>query len=344
MAKRIAINGFGRIGRALFKAAIDVGELEFVAVNDLGDIDNLAYLLKHDSVYGLYDKEVSVEQEDGKKYLKVDGKKVLFLQESEPSRLPWKDLDIDIVVEATGVFTSYEKSQVHLDAGAKRVVLTAPSKDEDNDTGKTVLLGVNEHDLAACLISSNGSCTTNSASPVMKILVDTLGVKKSFLTSTHGYTATQTLIDGPTKKKDYRRGRAAAWNIIPSTTGAATAVAKGVKQLKDRFDGMAIRVPVLDGSISIITAIVEKETNIEEVNNIFKKAAKESKWKNIMTTTEDPIVSSDIIGQKYGAIIDLSWTKVIQGDMVVVASWYDNEAGYTETLLGHLVRAAKEVK
>ena len=343
MAKKIAINGFGRIGRALFKATINLGEIEFVAVNDLGDIDNLAYLLKYDSVYGAYDKEVSVESDGDKKYLKVDGKKILFLQESDPSKLPWGDLDVDVVVEATGVFTSYEKSQVHLDAGAKRVVLTAPSKDEDNEIGKTILLGVNEEDFNTCKISSNGSCTTNSASPVMQVLIENLGVKKSFLTTTHGYTATQSLIDGPTKSKDYRRGRAAALNIIPSTTGAAIAVARGVKELVNKFDGMSVRVPVIDGSISTIVSIVGKETTVEEVNDLFKKASQDPKWSNLLAVTEDPIVSSDILGRPYGAIVDLSWTKVIDGDMVVVTSWYDNEAGYTATLVGHLLKAAESV-
>jgi glyceraldehyde 3-phosphate dehydrogenase len=341
MAKKIAINGFGRIGRAVLKGSIDMGELEYVAINDLGDIENLAYLLRYDSVYGRYDKEVSIKEENGRKYLVVNGKQILFLQEKDPSKLPWGDLDVDIVIEATGVFASYEKSQVHLDAGAKRVVITAPSKDEDNEIGKTVLLGVNEDKFNSCTISSNGSCTTNSASPVIQILVEALGVKKAFLAATHGYTATQTLIDGPSKGKDYRRGRAAAWNIVPSSTGAAVAVARGVTEIQGRFDGIAIRVPVVDGSVSSIVCMSERPTTVEEINEIFKKAAQDERWKDILSVTEDPIVSSDIIGQKFGAIIDLSMTKVIDGDMVCVLSWYDNEEGYTQTLIGHILKVAK---
>ena len=340
MAKKIAINGFGRIGRAVLKGSIDLSELEYVAINDLGDIENLAYLLKYDSVYGRYDKDVSVEEKDGNKYLKVNGKEILFLQEKDPSKLPWKDLEVDIVVEATGVFASYEKSQVHLDAGAKRVVLTAPSKDEDNEVGKTVLLGVSEEKMNSCRISSNGSCTTNSASPVMQIMVEALGVKKAFLAATHGYTATQNLIDGPTKSKEYRRGRAAAWNIVPSSTGAAIAVTRGVEELKGKFDGIAIRVPVVDGSVSSMVCITEKPTTVEEVNEIFKKAAQDDRWKGILSITEDPLVSSDILGQKFGAIVDLGMTRVVDGDMVHILSWYDNEAGYTETLINHIVKAA----
>jgi len=340
MAKKIAINGFGRIGRAVLKGSIDLNELEYVAINDLGDIDNLAYLLKYDSVYGRYDKDVSVEEKDGKKYLKVNGKEILFFQEKDPSKLPWEDLEVDIVIEATGVFDSYEKSQVHLDAGAKRVVLTAPSKDKDSDIGQTILLGVNEEKLSTCKISSNGSCTTNATSPIVQIMVETLGIKKAFLVSTHGYTATQNLTDGPSRSKDFRRGRAAAWNIVPSSTGAATAVTKGVQQIKDKFDGIATRVPVLDGSVASIICITEKSTTVEEVNEIFRKASQDERWNNILSTTEDPLVSSDIIGQKYGAIVDLLMTRVVDGDMVHILSWYDNEEGYTQTLIGHILKAA----
>ena len=280
---------------------------------------------------------------DGKKYLVVNGKEILFLQEREPSKLPWKDLEVDLVVEATGVFTSYEKSQVHLDAGAKRVVLTAPSKDEDNDIGQTVLLGINEEKLKTSKISSNGSCTTNATSPIMQIMVETLGVKKAFLVSTHGYTATQNLTDGPSKGKDFRRGRAAAWNIVPSSTGAAVAVAKGVEDVKGKFDAIATRVPVLNGSVASIICITEKPTTVEEVNDIFRKASQDERWKNILSTTEDPLVSSDIIGQKYGAIVDIGMTRVVDGDMVHILSWYDNEEGYAQTLIGHILKAAATI-
>ncbi|MEK7203715.1 MAG: type I glyceraldehyde-3-phosphate dehydrogenase [Patescibacteria group bacterium] len=350
---RIAINGFGRIGRAFFKAAFDrktKPELELVAINDLGDLELLAYLLRYDSVYGRWDKDVKTVEEDGKKYLKVNPpshkaseglqeKKILFLQEKEPAKFPWGDLKIDIVLESTGVFESFEKAKVHLDAGAKRVVISAPAKDEDNDWGKTVLPGVNNEDFAKCKISSNGSCTTQSASPVMQILKETIGVKKAFLMSAHGYTATQNLIDGPTKSRDFRRARAAGVNIVPTFTGATIAVARAVKNLN--FDGAAFRVPVITGSISAITFLAARPTTVDEINEIFRKAAKEERWQGLLKIVDEPIVSTDIIGDRHGAIIDLSMTSVVDGDLGTVFSWYDNEAGYTETLLRHVLEVAK---
>ncbi len=334
---KIAINGFGRIGRAFFKLAITKPELEIVAINDLGDLENLSYLLKYDSVYGKFDKEVKVK--DGK--LKIDGKDFVFLQEKDTTKLPWKELGVDIVVEATGVFESYEKAKFHIDQGAKRVVLTAPAKDEDGELGKTVLLGANDEALKTCTISSNGSCTTNSAHPVMQILSETLGVKKSFLVSTHGYTATQNLVDGPTKSKDMRRGRAAAVNIVPSFTGATIAVERAVDAVKGKFGGAAFRVPTITGSISAITSLVDRPTTVEEVNEIFKKAEKDKKWQGIMRTTDEQIVSTDIVGEPYGAIIDLSMTSVVDDDLVIVFAWYDNEAGYTNTLVEHVLKVAE---
>lgn len=339
MAKtRIAINGFGRIGRAFFKAAFErktKPELEIAAINDLGDLEQLAYLLKHDSVYGEWDKEVEAAGED----LVVDGKKIKFIQEREPAKLPWKDLDIDIVLESTGVFEKFLEAKVHLDAGAKRAVISAPAKDEDNDWGKTVLPGVNNEDFAKCQVSSNGSCTTQSASPVMQILKESVGVKKAFLVSSHGYTATQNLIDGPTKSRDFRRSRAAGVNIVPTFTGAAIAVARAVKNLN--FDGVSFRVPVISGSISAITFLAARPTSREELNEIFKKAAAEPRWEGILKTTDEPLVSSDIVGEPFGAIIDLSMTSVVDGDLGAVFSWYDNEAGYTETLVRHVLEVAK---
>lgn len=337
MSKKVAINGFGRIGRAFLKAALSKPELEFVAINDLGDPEMLAYLLKYDSAYGRYDKEIKVE--NGK--LKVDGKEILFLSEKDTTKLPWKELGVDIVVEATGVFESYEAAKFHIDQGVKRVVLTAPAKDEDNDFGKTVLLGANNEVLKTCTISSNGSCTTNSAHPVMQILSETLGVKKSFLVSTHGYTATQNLVDGPTKSRDMRRGRAAAVNIAPSFTGATIAVERAVEAVKGKFGGMAFRVPIITGSISAITALVGRPTTVEEVNEIFKKAEKDKKWAGIMRTTDEEIVSTDIIGEPYGAVIDLLMTSVVDGDLVTVFAWYDNEAGYTNTLVEHVLKVSQ---
>src|SRR3989338_4906232 len=353
---RIAINGFGRIGRAFFKLALEKPELDIVAINDLGDIEFLAYLLRFDSVYGKFKKSVSIKEGNPsissgqkQKFLVVGGKETLFLQEKDPLNLPWKDLGVDIVVESTGVFESYEKARVHIAAGAKRVVLTAPAKDEDGSVnspqvgpdGRTVLVGVNDDQLKTCTISSNGSCTTNSVSPVMQILTEKLGVKKAYLNTTHGYTATQVLMDGlQGKSKDFRRGRAAAANIIPSTTGATTAVARAIESLRGKFDGISLRVPVLDGSISAITFISEKPTTVEEINNIFKEAEKDPRWQGILRTTEDPVVSTDIVGDPCAAIADLSLTRVVDGDLCCVYSWYDNEFGYTNTLVRNVIKVA----
>ena len=338
MAKvKIAINGFGRIGRAFFKAALRQaqGKLEFVAINDLSDLELVAYLLKYDSVYGKWDKKVETEPGN----LIIDGKKIKFIQEKEPAKLPWRDLNIDIVLESTGVFESFEKAKIHLDAGSKRVVISAPAKDKESDWGKTVLPGVNNDDFAKCIVSSNGSCTTQSASSVMQILKETVGVKKAFLVSAHGYTATQNLIDGPTSSKDFRRSRAASVNIVPTFTGAAISVARAVKDLN--FDGASFRVPVVTGSISAITFLASRPTTPQEINEIFKKAAKEERWEGILKVTEEPIVSTDIIGEPHGATIDLSMTSVVDGDLGTVFSWYDNEAGYTETLIRHVLEVAK---
>ena len=338
---KVAINGFGRIGRSFFKLAITRPELEVVAINDLGDLDNLAYLLQYDSAYGRYGKEVSVKEKDSKKYLYVDGYETLFIQEKDPAMLPWGALGVDIVIEATGVFDSYEKASAHKKAGTKRVVITAPAKDDDGPDTKTVLMGVNEEDLKTCSISSNGSCTTNSVSPVMQIMSEKLGAKKAFLSTTHGYTATQNLIDGPVKGHDWRRGRAAAANISPSWTGAAIATTRAVKSLAGKFDGASMRVPIITGSLSCIIMLVSRPTTVEEINNIFKEAEKEERWKGILRTTTNQLVSSDIVGDPYAAIIDLGLTKVVDGDLCAVFSWYDNEFGYTNTLVQHVIKVAE---
>ena len=319
--------------------AITKPELNIVAINDLGDLADLAYLLRHDSVYGNYNKEVSAK--NGK--LVVEGKEYLFLQEKDATKLPWGQLGVDIVVESTGAFESYEKAAVHKQAGAKRVVITAPAKDEDGPDAKTVLMGVNEEALKTCSISSNGSCTTNSASPLMQILSEKIGVKKAFLNTTHGYTASQSLVDGPTKGTDYRRGRAAADNIVPSTTGAAIAVARAVESLKNKFDGVALRVPVVTSSISAITFVSERPTTAEEINLILKEAESDPRWQGIFKTTSDQLVSTDIIGDPYAAIADLSLTKVVDGDLCCVYSWYDNEFGYTNSLVDHILKVAQNL-
>jgi len=334
---RIAINGFGRIGRIFFRLAFNKENFDIVAINDLSDIENLAYLLKYDSVYGQYDRNVEVK--DNK--LIVEGREVLVFKETDPSKLPWKDLNIDLVVEATGFFTEFEKAKAHLIAGAKRVVITAPAKDEitytftpnlERDLDKIFNLGEQG------LITSNASCTTNSVNPVIYIMMKRIGIKKAILTTIHAYTNTQSLVDSISKGKDFRRGRAGAFNIVPSTTGAAEATVRVIPEMKGKFDGISIRVPVICGSLSDITMVTERPTSVEEVNNIFKEEAQKPEWQGIIKVVEDQIVSSDIIGQPYGAIIDLTLTKVVDGDLVKVFSWYDNEYGYCAMLIKHIER------
>ncbi|MCA9353941.1 MAG: type I glyceraldehyde-3-phosphate dehydrogenase [Candidatus Kaiserbacteria bacterium] len=339
---RVAINGFGRIGRTFMRTAFGHADFEVVAVNDLGSLENLAYLLKYDSVYGRSPFEVKV---DGGK-LKVGGKEIAFLQEREPEKLPWGDLNIDIVVESTGFFTTYEGSKKHLAAGAKRVVISAPAKDDPAAAGvqgATVLMGVNNDQLATCQISSNASCTTNATSPVIAILKEAIGIEKAVLNTVHAYTASQSLVDGPAKK-DLRTGRAAALNIVPASTGAAIATTKAHPELEGKFDGMAMRVPVPVGSIVDVTFIAARDTTVEEVNTALQKAAGDKRWQHIFAATDEPIVSSDIIGSRVGSIADLSFTRVVGGNLVKVLAWYDNETSYTQTLVEHVAAAAKHVK
>ncbi len=329
-ATKIAINGFGRIGRSFFRAAFGMPEFDIVAVNDLTDPKTLAYLLKYDSVYGRYQKKV----EPAAGGLIVDGVPVGVLAEKEPARLPWANLGVDIVVESTGLFADGAKAHAHIAAGAKRVVITAPASGE----ATTALIGVNDDRFAtAGPITANASCTTNSVAPVLQILLENLGIKKSGMVTVHGYTATQKLVDGP-DGKDIRRGRAAAANIVPSSTGAADAVVQAIPALAGKFDAVAVRVPVIAGSLSVVTALVEKPTTAAAVNDIFAKAAHDPRWARILKVTSDELVSTDIIGEPYGAIIDTSLTKVVDGDLVKIFSWYDNEAGYTATLVEHVRR------
>lgn len=336
---RVAINGFGRIGRLFFKAAFEQPGIEIVALNDLGDVENLAYLLKYDTVYGRYGKEVKPDMANGK--LIVDGKEINFLQIKDPTQLPWKALNIDLVVESTGLFDEYEKAKVHLVAGAKRVVITAPAKDEDGEAGQTVLVGVNEDNFKIAPITSNGSCTTNSASPVIQVLSENPGIIKASLSTVHAYTATQALVDGPIRGgHDYRKGRAAAMNTVPETTGAAISVARAIPELKGKFDGLSFRVPNITGSISDITFIAKRPTTVEEIRQILTDAANSERWKGILQVTNDQLVSSDIVGQEFGATVPLDLIKVIDGDMVKVLSWYDNEAGYVSTLVKHVQKVA----
>lgn len=339
---RVAINGFGRIGRAFLKVAKERREIEIVAVNDLGDIKNFAYLLKYDTAYGVSPFDVSVNEKTNS--LVVDGAEILFISEKEPTNLPWKKLDIDIVVESTGHYTSSEKAQAHITAGAKRVVVTAPIKDAKDSVvkGETILMAMNEDKLETCQISSNASCTTNAASPLIAILDESLGIEKAILNTVHAYTASQALVDGPSKK-DLREGRAAAQNIVPSSTGAAIAVTKVATQLTGKFDGISIRVPVVTGSIVDVTFISKKKTTVEEVNSLLKKAAATPRWNGIFTVTEEDLVSHDIIGNRHASIADLAFTRVVDGNLVKVLAWYDNEMGYTHTLVEHVIKAGRLV-
>ncbi len=336
---RVAINGFGRIGRAFLKIAWENPNLEIVAVNDLGSLESLAYLLKYDTVYRTWNHEVK----KGEASIWVDNTEVKFISEKDTTKLPWKDLDIDVVVESTGLFTAYEKAKFHLDCGAKKVVISAPSKGDGSFPGETILLGVNEDKFGTCDITSNASCTTNAASPLIGILNETLGIEKAILNTVHGYTASQSLVDGPSKK-DLREGRAAAQNIVPSSTGAAIAVTKAYPELTDLFDGISIRVPVPAGSIVDVTFIAKRNTTAEEVNEILKKASIDSRWSKVFAVTEEPLVSSDILANPHASIAQLDMTRVVGGNLVKVLGWYDNEYGYTYTLVEHVIKTGQTIK
>lgn len=338
---RVAINGFGRIGRTFMRTAFGHKDFEIVAINDLGSIDNLAYLLKYDSVYGR--APFTVEVKDGN--LIIGGKEVKVVSERDPEKLPWGELKVDVVMESTGFFASYEGSKKHLTAGAKRVVISAPVKDEPGAAGingATVLMGVNDDQLKTCDISSNASCTTNATSPLIAILKETVGIEKAILNTVHAYTSTQAIVDGPSKG-DPRKGRAAALNIIPTTTGAAIATTLAHTELSGKFDGMAMRVPVPVGSIVDVTFIASRDTTVEEINDAFRKAAAEPRWKNIFAATDEPIVSSDIIGSRVGSIADMSFTRVVDGNLVKVLGWYDNETSYTQTLVEHVAATSRHL-
>ncbi len=349
---RVAINGFGRIGRAFARLSqnrlpVQAGGIEIIAVNDLGSLQNLAYLFAYDTVYGRFSGQVAV----GSGQLIIDGKGVKFFSEKEPANLPWKELDIDIVVESTGFFTEYEKANAHIEAGAKRVIITAPAK---GGGGETILMGVNEEKLATCKISSNASCTTNAASPVIAILDEAIGIEKAVLSTAHAYTASQSIVDGPSKNParpdgsghsggDMREGRAGAINIVPTSTGAAFAVTEAYPQLAGKFDGIALRVPVAAGSIADITFIAKRATTREEVNEILRNAAHAPRWAGIFATTDEELVSSDIVGEPCASIADLSMTRVVDGNLVKVLAWYDNEMGYAESLVRHVIAAAAQL-
>ncbi len=329
MAKRIAINGFGRIGRLTFRNLMNDKNVEVVAINDLTDNDTLAHLLKFDSVHGKYPGEVSLEGDN----LVVDGHKIVCLAERDPSKLPWGDHNIDVVLECTGFFVEKSKAEMHLTAGAKKVIISAPAKGDVD----TVVLGVNDDILTAdTKVVSNASCTTNCLAPLVKVLDDAFGLEKGFMTTVHAYTGDQNIQDAP--HKDLRRARAAAINIVPTTTGAAKAVGLVLPHLDGKLDGGAIRVPVPTGSLTDLVAIVKREVTEEEVNAAFKKAA-EGPMKGILQYSTDELVSTDIVGNQHSSIYDSGMTKTF-GNMVKVLSWYDNEAGYSARLADLCVRVA----
>src|SRR3989339_416289 len=344
---KVGINGFGRIGRAFLKVAWDRPEIEIVAVNDLGSVENMAYLLKYDTVYREWKHPIRAEvfNGTGDNYIVIDNKRVKVLAEKEPSKLPWKDLGVDVVLESTGLFTTFDKAKMHLDAGAKKVVISAPAKGGDDVSvkGETILLGVNEEKFGTCDITSNASCTTNAASPLIAILDETLGIEKALLNTTHALTNSQPTVDSA-NKHNFREGRAGGHNMIPSSTGAAIAVTKAFPKLSGLFDGIAIRVPIISGSIADITFISKKQTTKEEVNQILKKATGEPRWKGVFSVTEEELVSSDILDSRYGCIADLGLTRVIGGNLVKVMGWYDNEMGYTYTLVEHVIKTGKMIK
>ncbi|RJP16199.1 MAG: type I glyceraldehyde-3-phosphate dehydrogenase [Candidatus Abyssobacteria bacterium SURF_5] len=332
MAK-VAINGMGRIGRAAFKLVLETPELELVAVNDIVPADNLAYLLKYDSVYGRYEK--SVEARDNK--LVIEGREYEVLNVKDPAQLPWKEKGVDIVFECTGMFTAKGDMQKHIEAGAKHVILSAPSKSEDV---ATVVHGVNHADGSLEMISC-ASCTTNCIAPVVEIIGRRIGFQKAIMTTLHAYTSSQKIVDGPSKK--WRRGRAGAANFVPTSTGAAIATTKALPQYKGKFDGVAVRAPVAVGSIADIIFLTERLTSVEEINSIFREESQSERYRGILGVSEDPIVSADIIKDPRASVVDLAMTQVVDGNLIKVMSWYDNEWGFSNQMIREAVSIAKEM-
>lgn len=325
MSKKIAINGFGRIGRNAFKLAFERDDIEVVAINDLTDTKTLAHLLKHDSTYGTYHYDVSYDENS----IFVAGKQIRVLAERDPALLPWGEFGIDVVIEATGLFVQPEKARAHINAGAKKVVISAPAKGEG---AKFIVLGVNEHELTReDDIISNASCTTNCIAPVMAVLEREFGIEKSLMTTIHSYTASQRILDAPAK--DLREARSAAENIVPTTTGAAIATAKVIPSLEGKFDGLSVRVPTAVVSLSDITAVLKRNTTKEEINEVFKRAAADPFYQGILAVTDEPLVSMDFKGNSHSSIVDLSLTNVVDGNLIKVVAWYDNEWGYSNRLV-----------
>jgi len=335
MPTRVGINGFGRIGRQAFKVALNHPELEVVAMNDIGDVANMAYLLKYDTVFHRDEQDVQV---DGN-ILIVDGRRFPVLAVKEPRELPWRDLRVDVVIESTGRFTKAEQAEAHLEAGAKSVVISAPAKG-----APTFVLGVNEKDYnpQQHSIISNASCTTNSITPVMAILEKKFGVQKALMTTVHSYTADQRLVDSP--HSDWRRGRAAAQNIVPTSTGAARAATEALPQLKGLFDGVALRVPTMDVSLSDLTVLLRTKTSAEEINQAFREAAESPQYEGILAVTDEPLVSADFIGDPHSTIVDTTLTQVVDGDFVKVFAWYDNEWGYANRLVEEVIMVGRSLE
>jgi len=322
---KVAINGFGRIGRNALKILIERGDAEVVAINDITDAKTLAHLLKYDSSYGAYNRKVDFTDDE----IIVDGKKIKILAEKEPANLPWGDLGVDVVIESTGFFTKPEDARKHIEAGAKRVIISAPAK---GDGAKTIVVGVNDETLEASdEILSNASCTTNCIAPVMKVLEDTFGIEKAMMTTVHSYTGSQRILDAPAK--DLREARSAAENIVPTTTGASKAAALTVPALQGKFNGLSVRVPTPVVSLSDITAIIKRDTTVEEINEVFKKATEDPKLRGVLAVTEEELVSKDFVGNPHSCIVDLPLTDVVCGNMIKVVAWYDNEWGYSNRLV-----------
>ncbi len=335
MSKKIAINGFGRIGRNAFKLAFERDDIEVVAINDLTDTKTLAHLLKHDSTYGTYHHDVSYDDNS----IFVAGKQIRVLAEKDPVLLPWGEFGVDVVIEATGLFVQPEKARAHINAGAKKVVISAPAKGEG---AKFIVLGVNEYELTReDDIISNASCTTNCIAPIMAILEREFGIEKSLMTTVHSYTASQRILDAPAK--DLREARSAAENIVPTTTGAAIATAKVIPSLVGKFDGLSVRVPTAVVSLSDITAVLKRNTTKEEINEVFKRAAADPFYQGILTVTEEPLVSTDFKGNSHSSIVDLELTNVVGGNLVKIVAWYDNEWGYSNRLVEIVADVAANV-
>ena len=335
MKVKVAINGFGRIGRNAFKIACERDDIKVVAVNDLADTKTLAHLLKHDSNYGTYEHEVGFDDEN----IIVDGDKIKILAEKDPAKLPWKDLAVDVVIESTGLFTDPAKARAHVEAGAKKVIISAPAEGEG---AKTIVLGVNDDMLSdAGDVISNASCTTNCITPVMAVLESPFGIEKAMMTTIHSYTQDQRLQDAP--HKDLRRARNAAENIVPTSTGATKAAAKAMPTLENAFAGLSIRVPTPVVSLSDFAVVVKRDTSVDEINQAFKKAADEPYYQGILTVSEEPLVSSDYIGNSHSAIVDLPLTAVVGGNLVKVVAWYDNEWGYSNRLVELTADAGKSI-